>query len=78
MIGGIAGKQVLISLPFKWVLCDCSVHLLVPCLISLSFLQANYAHGGYVAITPGAKHVAPLPYPGASHHVNLAKAPGTQ
>ena len=42
------------------------------------FRQANYAHPGYVAVTPGAKHVAPLPYAGASHHVNLAKAPGTK
>ena len=46
--------------------------------MSVSALQANYAHGGYVAITPGAKHVAPLPYAGASHHVNLAKAAGTK
>ncbi|XP_037068238.1 uncharacterized protein LOC119089584 isoform X2 [Pollicipes pollicipes] len=40
--------------------------------------EVNYAHPGYVAVTPGAKHVAPLPYAGASHHVNLANAPGTK
>merc|ERR1719153_950494 len=36
--------------------------------------------GGYVAKTPGATHIAPLPagigY--ASHHINLAAAPGTE
>merc|ERR1711962_436064 len=35
---------------------------------------------GYVAKTPGATHIAPLPagigY--ASHHINLAAAPGTE
>merc|ERR1712215_321281 len=35
---------------------------------------------GYVAQTPGATHIAPLPagigY--ASHHINLAEAPGTE
>merc|ERR1712212_56747 len=40
--------------------------------------EINYAHPGYVAVTPGAKHIAPLPFGRASHHVNLAKAPGTE
>ncbi|XP_066951531.1 uncharacterized protein [Macrobrachium rosenbergii] len=43
-------------------------------------VQASVVAPGYVAKTPGSEHVAPLPaglgY--ASHHINLAKAPGTQ
>ncbi|XP_064082127.1 uncharacterized protein LOC135198480 [Macrobrachium nipponense] len=43
-------------------------------------VQASVVAPGYVAKTPGSEHIAPLPaglgY--ASHHINLAKAPGTQ
>ncbi|XP_068207619.1 uncharacterized protein [Palaemon carinicauda] len=43
-------------------------------------VQTSVVAPGYVAKTPGAEHIAPLPsglgY--ASHHINLAKAPGTK
>lgn len=43
-------------------------------------VQTSVLAPGYVAKTPGAEHIAPLPaglgY--ASHHINLAKAPGTK
>lgn len=37
-------------------------------------------HPGYVAKTPGATHIAPLPegLAYASHHINAAPAPGTK
>jgi len=50
-----------------------------PQTIQLQPVQTNVVAPGYVARTPGSEHVAPLPsglgY--ASHHINLAKAPGT-
>nr|XP_045600701.1 uncharacterized protein LOC123759613 [Procambarus clarkii] len=43
-------------------------------------VEAKVVQPGYVAKTPGSTHIAPLPaglgY--ASHHINVAPAPGTQ
>ncbi|CAL4125232.1 unnamed protein product, partial [Meganyctiphanes norvegica] len=47
---------------------------------NLPYAAFPAVHPGYVAKTPGATHIAPLPagigY--ASHHFNLAAAPGTE
>merc|ERR1719308_166203 len=46
----------------------------------ITYSVGTAVHPGYVAKTPGATHIAPLPagigY--ASHHINLADAPGTE
>ncbi|CAL4169368.1 unnamed protein product [Meganyctiphanes norvegica] len=51
-----------------------------PAYAPLTYAVAPAVHPGYVAKTPGATHIAPLPagigY--ASHHINLASAPGTE
>merc|ERR1719239_348979 len=51
-----------------------------PAIAPLTYAVAPAVHPGYVAKTPGATHIAPLPagigY--ASHHINLASAPGTE
>merc|ERR1712002_121147 len=56
----------------------------IPAPITYSALPSvavgTAVHPGYVAKTPGATHIAPLPagigY--ASHHINLAAAPGSE
>lgn len=48
-----------------------------PAVVAVQPIQA--IQPGYVAATRGAVHIAPLPgnTPLASHHLNLAPAPGT-
>merc|ERR1711970_1395759 len=52
----------------------------LPAIAPLTYNIAPAVAPGYVAQTPGATHIAPLPagigY--ASHHINLADAPGTE
>merc|ERR1712121_117979 len=51
-----------------------------PLTYNIAPIVAPVVAPGYVAKTPGATHIAPLPagigY--ASHHINLAEAPGTE
>merc|ERR1739840_86461 len=52
----------------------------LPAIAPLTYAVAPAVAPGYVAKTPGATHIAPLPaglgY--ASHHINLAAAPGSE
>ncbi|CAL4125228.1 unnamed protein product, partial [Meganyctiphanes norvegica] len=52
----------------------------IPAFAPLTYAVAPAVAPGYVAQTLGATHIAPLPagigY--ASHHINLAAAPGTE
>merc|ERR1711887_126791 len=52
----------------------------LPAIAPLTYAVAPAIQGGYVAKTPGATHIAPLPagIGFASHHINLAEAPGTE
>merc|ERR1719370_49961 len=52
----------------------------LPAIAPVTYAVAPAVAPGYVAKTPGATHIAPLPaglgY--ASHHINLAAAPGSE
>merc|ERR1712179_51281 len=52
----------------------------LPAIAPLTYAAVPAIQGGYVAKTPGATHIAPLPagIGFASHHINLAEAPGTE
>ncbi|XP_076038792.1 uncharacterized protein LOC143023991 [Oratosquilla oratoria] len=76
----LATTQAFVVLPYTAGSIGAVPYHVQPLTYVAPVLKAAPIHPGYVAVNPGATHIAPLPegLAYASHHVNLEKAPGSE